>query len=240
MTSEWPGLDRSGHREFGTKLAKASCPMAGDERHMTWESAPAALLKEDAPGEEAIAVSSWGEMKNYKSFSDNLKDSTVEMDRLVEKGYVKKLTLQQAEHYFTSPVVSKLRLIVKEKLDGTKKRRVIVDARRSGANHRAVCPERIIVLPRPEDVHGMLRHMKEDEPQLRAWYRTNQEQLSEWSAELVAADLTDASRTSLSQRSSSSSAGDGLHLYVLVALFFGHKSAPLLMCRLAAMLSRLL
>ena len=131
-------------------------------------------------------------------------------------------------------MVSKLGLIVKEKLDGTKKRRVIVDARRSGANHRTVCPERRAA--RPEDVHGMLRDMKEDEPQLRAWYRANQGELSEWLAELVAADLTDAfTHFPVSEKELQhciSSAGDALHLYMFVALFFGHKSAPLLLSRL--------
>jgi hypothetical protein len=151
--------------------------------------------------------------------------------------------LEEAERVFEKPVVSKLGLIVKEKQDGTKKRRVIVDALRSGANQQAACPERI-VLPRPDDVQRMLEDMKSSEPQLKAWYRAQDQDQSEWAAELVAADFTDAfthfpvAPQELQQ--CISPAGDGKHVFVFVALFFGHKTAPLLMCRLAALLSRIL
>ena len=33
---------------------------------------------------------------------------------------------------------------------------------------------------------------------------------------------------------------DSMHVYVFLALFFGHKSAPLVMCRLSALLARIL
>mgnify|MGYP001815729493 CR=1 FL=1 len=167
-----------------------------------------------------------GELKNYKSFSESHEDASLEMERLIEKGLVKKITLEQAEHFFDKPVISKLGLIVKEKLDGAKKRRVIVDALRSGANQQARCPERI-VLPRPIEVQRMLTDMKASEPQLKSWYRARDLVQDEWSAELVAADFTDAfthfpvARQELQQ--CVSPAGDGKHEYVFVALFFGHK-----------------
>ena len=124
---------------------------------------------EDAK-EEFVVTELHGELKNYKSFTGSPEDASIEMDRLVEKGLVKKVTLEQAEGHFDKPVISKLGLIIKEKLDGAKKRRVIVDALRSGANQQARCPERI-VLPRPGDVQKMLADMKSTEPQLKAWYR---------------------------------------------------------------------
>ena len=68
-------------------------------------------------------------------------------------------------NYFTEPIVSKLGLIVKPKADGTVKRRIIVDALRSGANKKARCPERIL-LPRALDVFTMASDLKSLEPQL--------------------------------------------------------------------------
>ena len=94
-------------------------------------------------------------------------------------------------NYFTEPIVSKLGLIVKPKADGTVKRRIIVDALRSGANKKARCPERIL-LPRALDVFTMASDLKSLEPQLLEWYRAHKVPTIEWVSELIAADLTDA------------------------------------------------
>ena len=117
---------------------------------------PAKEVDDSKSYEASVAAQEWAKLNNYKSFTDNQKDSDVEMERLVSLGYVKKLTTQEAERYFSHPVVSKLGHIVKEKPDGSKKRRVIVDALRSGANSQAVCPERI-VLPRQQNVATLRR-----------------------------------------------------------------------------------
>ena len=75
------------------------------------------------------------------------------------------------------PTVSKLGLIIKEKPDGSQKRRIVVDALRSGANRQAACPERV-VLPRPDDVFRSLQDLKAGERELpelylaRGWPRT--------------------------------------------------------------------
>ncbi|CAE7832753.1 RE2 [Symbiodinium sp. CCMP2592] len=117
--------------------------------------------------------------------------------------------------------------------DGTVKRRVIVDALRSGANARARCPERI-VLPRPQDIYTMAADLKAHEPQLLEWYRAERIPTKEWGSELVAADLTDAFTHFPVHPSEHeqclSPAGDGENFYVFVAMFFGHKCAPLIMC----------
>ena len=84
---------------------------------------------------------------------------TPKMQRLMELGYVKKITKAQAVNYFSEPIVSKLGLIVNVK------RRIIVDALRSGANKKARCPERIL-LPRTWDVSTMASDLKSLEPQL--------------------------------------------------------------------------
>ena len=135
-------------------------------------------------------------------------------------------------NYFSEPVVSKLGLIIKPKTDGTRKRRVVVDAARSGANKRARCPERI-VLPRSLDVFAMAADLKSLEPQLLEWYRACKRPTTEWGTELVAADLTDAFTHypvhPTEHEQCVSPAGDGVHYYVFVAMFFGHKCGPLVM-----------
>ena len=52
---------------------------------------------------------------------------------------------------FESVLVSKLAVIVKDREDGTKKVRLVLDLRRSGYNHFVKCEERI-VLPRLKDL----------------------------------------------------------------------------------------
>ena len=201
-----------------------------EEDQQAWEEAKAQTLV-------------WETTRNYGSYTDNPEDSEQEMQRLEGLGYVKKISKQQAVGYFTEPTVSKLALIVKPRADGTVKRRVIVDALRSGANLRARCPERII-LPRPQDVYNMAADLKSSEPQLLEWYRARGIPTSEWGSELVAADLTDAFTHFPVHPSEHeqciSPAGDGKHFYVFVAMFFGHKCAPLVMCRLSALLTRLI
>ena len=131
---------------------------------------------------------------------------------------------------------------MKPKADGTVKHRIIVDALPSRANQRARCPERI-VLPRPQDVYTMAADLKALEPQLLEWYRAGERPTAEWGSELVAADLTDAFTHFPVHPSEHeqclSPAGDGENFYVFVAMFFGHKCAPLVMCRLSALLTRL-
>ena len=168
-------------------------------------------------------------------------DSEEEMRRLMDLG-VKKISEDQATNYFSGAVVSKLGLLIKPKADGTIKRRVIVDALRSGANRRARCPERI-VLPRPQDIYTMAADLKAHESQLLEWFRAEKIPTAEWESELVAADLTDAfTHFPVHPREHEqclSPAGDNESYYVFVAMFFEHKCAPLVMCRLSALLARL-
>ena len=193
--------------------------------------------------EEAKAETQvWETRQNYRSFTSNPLDSNQEMERLMGLGYVKKISEEQATNYFSGAVVSKLGLLMKPKADGTVKRRIVVDALRSGANQRARCPERI-VLPRPQDVYAMAADLKAHEPQLLEWYRAESQPTAEWGSELVAADLTDAFTHFPVHPSEHeqclSPVGDNKNYYVFVAMFFGHKCAPLVMCRLSALLTRL-
>eukprot|EP00972_Heterocapsa_arctica_P080597 11878024-Heterocapsa_arctica.AAC.1 len=63
---------------------------------------------------------------------------------------------------FADGSFSRLALILKTKLDGTTKARIIVDMLRSGAKSRSVVPERI-VLPRVCDVVTDVQNLAETE-----------------------------------------------------------------------------
>ena len=83
-------------------------------------------------------------VENYKSFTDNPDDAQVEVDRYLKEGYAVLIDKAEAEKKFTLGTVSKLALIVKTKPDGSKKRRVVIDLRRSGGNALATCPEHLV------------------------------------------------------------------------------------------------
>ena len=102
------------------------------------------------------------------------------------------------------------------------KRRVIIDACLEEWGQQACPCSQRIVLPRPEDVVAMARSLKSNEP-------------------LVLADaFTHFPVAQQEQKHCVSLWGDEETLLIFVALFFGFKSAPLTMCRLSALLSRLL
>ena len=89
---------------------------------------------------------------NYKSFEDAGDLARAELQRTIDAGYAKVVgTLADAKRRYGEVAVSKLACIVKDRPDGTKKVRLVVDLRRSLVNALVVAPERI-VLPRLRDV----------------------------------------------------------------------------------------
>ena len=97
---------------------------------------------------------------NYRSVEEVAELSGAEIDRLIEKGYaVKYDTWQDVTNAFGGVLVSKLACIVKEKEDGTRKVRNVLDLRRSGYNEVVKLKERI-VLPRVQDLIGDARDLK--------------------------------------------------------------------------------
>ena len=86
---------------------------------------------------------------NYSSMADNSEEAITEFDRLLKEKFAvavpKSFWLQLKRGH-----VHKMAVIVKTKRDGTKKVRIVIDMRRSGANARSAVPERP-VLPRPMD-----------------------------------------------------------------------------------------
>eukprot|EP00971_Amphidinium_carterae_P090780 1796912-Amphidinium_carterae.1 len=98
---------------------------------------------------------------NYASTEQNMNDAMLEVDRLLQLGYGTLLDSDSALKQFPGGVVSRLAILVKTRLDGSIKRRIIVDLLRSGANSRSRCEERI-VLPRVADVLDDLRSLGHD------------------------------------------------------------------------------
>ena len=96
-------------------------------------------------------------LTNYKSVRDQPDEATIEINRYVEKNFAKRVKWSWVKDTLgTTGTVSKMALILKEKEDGSVKRRIILDMRRSFGNSRARVEERI-TLPRLVDVTSMLQ-----------------------------------------------------------------------------------
>ena len=175
---------------------------------------------------------------NYASIADNLDDAKEEISRLLDLGYVMKVSRQQVDEHFSQGTVSKLAIIVKMRPDGTRKRRLIIDLRRSGGNSKAKLDEKI-VLPRAMDAVTMIRALHKLHPE-----QTVEEQRSRWARELTLIDVADAfphlpvHEKELEHALTPDIEGEGFLLFR--ALLFGFKTAPLLWSRIAAWTSRLL
>ena len=84
---------------------------------------------------------------NYKSVAEQREDAAIEIERYIKKGYAVRKNWDWVQKEFGSGTCSRMALIVKSKPDGSTKRRVVIDLKRSSGNDRASVPERII-LPR--------------------------------------------------------------------------------------------
>ena len=195
----------------------------------------------DALDDQLPEIEAQVDVANYRSFLDQPEDAELEVKRLVEAGFAIVVKKEDARKRFGKGTVSRLALIVKEKPDGSRKRRVIVDMLRSGGNARATCPERI-VLPRIADVTEMTRNM----------FRRCEEKVdqgkavrggSEIEAELVSFDLQDAfCHFGIAQGELQNSLAplDDHHFLLFRAMLFGFRCAPLVMGRLSAAIGRLI
>ena len=122
-------------------------------------------------------------VKNYTSMLENEEAAEEEIERLIKKNFVTKISKQEVLEHFSEGTLSRLALISKQKESGWK-HRIITDLLRSGGNGRSVVPERI-VLPRIQDVVRGIQKL---------WDRQTLEMLQqeEWGMELVGFDLADA------------------------------------------------
>ena len=107
--------------------------------------------------------------KNYSSFYEDYEEAKKEVERYLAAGYGIEVEWSKALSKDPHGSISKMALIVQAKQDGTVKRRIIVDLRRSGANSKSICPE-CIILPRISDAIQDLRQLAEDES--LAWQQT--------------------------------------------------------------------
>ena len=89
---------------------------------------------------------------SYQSFKDVGPLAEAELQRTIDAGLAEFVgTFAEAKKRYGNIAVSKLACIVKDKPDGSKKVRIVVDLRRSLVNSLVVAPERV-VLPRLRDV----------------------------------------------------------------------------------------
>ena len=151
---------------------------------------PGDKVEEDVEFEEASGT------QNYSSVTTQQGEATIEIDRYLKKGFVKRMEWKEVSSLFGAGTLSKMALILKQKEDGTTKRRIILDLRRSGGNNKCVVDERL-TLPRLSDVLEMLRHMKSQEKELAEFledyeYKRSRRDLEDQGAEFVLADLADA------------------------------------------------
>ena len=73
-----------------------------------------------------------GSLVNYASVMENKEDTKVEVERLERLGFLKKIDEKTVKEEFSQGTISRLAIIIKERPDKTKKRRLIIDLRRSG------------------------------------------------------------------------------------------------------------
>ena len=198
--------------------------------------------REDEPEVIADSLSqlSRGAITNYTSVGENRADAKIEVDRLLKKGIVMKVTRRELEQNFSQGTISKLALLIKERPDKSKKRRLIIDLRRSGGNSKAKLREKL-VLPRMLDCIEMLREM----------YRLHQSTTVEedralWRRELLLIDVSDAFphlAVNAKELEHCITPGveegdEGSSFLLFRALLFGFKTAPLLWSRVAAWVAR--
>ena len=70
---------------------------------------------------------------NYASMHENDEDAKIEVERVVKRKFASRISGRAAQRRFKKRA-SKMAIIVKVKDDGSKKRRLIVDLKRSGKN----------------------------------------------------------------------------------------------------------
>ena len=173
---------------------------------------------------------------NYASFHEFDADARIELDRVLQAQFAVSLSSTEVLERFPDGSVARMAIIVKTKEDGSVKRRIIVDLKRSGANSRARIPERP-VLPRITDAIGSALAV------MRAHHSAHSAP-SDTSGELLSADFSDAfHHFRVHPRELQHCLVRDLRpdVFLLwVCMCFGLKAAPLIWCRLAAALARIL
>ena len=178
-------------------------------------------------------------LRNYTSVEEQKEDAGIEVERYEAKGFCKILPWEVIHQNFPTGTASRLALILKQKPDGSTKRRIVIDLRRSGGNARAEVPERI-VLPRACDVLSSARYMKAHEAEIPG---VTSGGAFEKDAEFMLLDLKDAfCHFGLHPKELCHAVSPGLDSgtgILWCAMLFGYTAAPLIMGRLSAAIARL-
>eukprot|EP00435_Cladocopium_sp_Y103_P058029 s1426_g20.t1 len=173
-------------------------------------------------------------LTNYKSVEEELDEARTELSRYEKEGYLRRLTIQEAEQQYGGGTVSRLGLVLKVKENGEKKRRIVIDLRRSGGNAKSRLPERL-VLPRLVDAVNLLKEVKK---------RSACFPVGDNGLEFALVDIHDAftvlpvAKEEL--RHTLAPSTEPGEMLMFRALLFGYKVAPLLYSRFAALISRML
>ena len=93
--------------------------------------------------EDAAAQLQRGAINNYVSVRENPGEAEIEIQRYREAGFLRDIPKETVTKEMASGTISKLGLILKTKPDGSAKRRIILDLRRSGGNRKALTPRKI-------------------------------------------------------------------------------------------------
>ena len=200
---------------------------------------PSGEVPEGLVESDSLAQLALGPIANYSSVSQHLEHAEEELQRLEEMGYMFREDKEEIMRSYGHGTISKLGLILKEKEDGSLKKRLVIDLRRSKGNSKAKLPEKL-VLPRPWDAVEMLRDLRQGHPGLI----TAEETKNRWGLEMALVDVSDAFMTLAVHRQewphtvTPTTVRD--EYCVFCALLFGFKTAPLLYSRVAALLARCL
>ena len=131
---------REVHRAVGTPRCPAEHRSAHRRARHLSEDRGGERLPERAGRAGGVHV----RLQDYSSFYDYYEGTKKEVESYVAASYGIKVEEYKAMEKDPQGPISKMALIVKSKQDGMVKRRIIVDLRRSGANSKSFCPERII------------------------------------------------------------------------------------------------
>lgn len=102
------------------------------------------------------------DLRNYESVEAAQKeDSSIEINRYMQKGYCRILPWEELHRRYPEGTASRLALILKQKPDGSTKRRIVIDMKRSKGNDRSNIRERI-VLPRAQDIFNSLSALEKE------------------------------------------------------------------------------
>ena len=200
---------------------------------------PSGEVPEGLVESDSVAQLSMGPIANYSSVSQNWEHAEEELSRLEKMGYMFRESKEEIERSYGHGTISKLGLILKQKEDGSLKKRLVIDLRRSRGNSKAKLPEKL-VLPRPLDAVEMLRDLRQGHPGLV----TADETQNRWGLEMALVDVSDAFMSLAVHRQEWPHTVTPTTVQneycVFCALLFGFKTAPLLYSRVAALLARCL